>query len=170
MAAQFQRDWQPSEPSQDLGLPGWLTDDRNTDALYPPLPVFSRGIFPPESGGSWHYFDSHFGPESQQNPSASNTTVTDDRQGDSHAVNVSDIPQSLITAQQPSVARDEDYDSDMAEISSPSNEPTSSPKMSESSHRSAPKAAWGGSKIPRQSHNPGRHASRFQTKAAPKSP
>jgi hypothetical protein len=164
MAAQFQRDWQPSEPSQDLGLPGWLTDDRNTDALYPPLPVFSRGIFAPESGGSWHYFDSHFGPESQQNPSASNTTVTDDRQGDSHAVNVSDIPQSLITAQQPSVARDEDYDSDMAEISSPSNEPTSSPKMSESSHRSALKAAWGGSKIPRQSHNPGRHASRSKQK------
>jgi hypothetical protein len=164
MAAQFQRDWQPSEPSRDLGLPGWLTGDRNTDAVYPPLPVFSRGIFTSESGGSWHYFDSHFGPESQQNPSASNTDVTDDRQGNARAANVSNIPQSLITAQQPSVARDEDYDSDMAGILSPSNEPTSSSKLSESSHRSALKAAWGGSKIPRQSPNPGRHTSRSKQK------
>ena len=128
------------------------------------MPVFSRGIFTPESGGSWHYFDSHFGPESQQNPSASNTAVTDDRQGNPRAANVSNIPQSLITTQQRSVARDEDYDSDMAEISSPSNEPTSSSKMTESSHRSALKAAWGDSKIPRQSPNPGRHTSRPKQK------
>ncbi|KAH6675936.1 hypothetical protein B0J14DRAFT_652765 [Halenospora varia] len=161
-AAQPQTDGLPPR-NLDLSFPDWLTGGRNADTPYAPLPFFSTGIFTPEDDDSLNYWDSHCKaePYSQPAPLASPTLAIDVTQGNPPTSNVSYIPLSLVTALPASTAQDEDDNSDMTNVTSPLNVPSSSSKTTESS-RIVPKAAWEGSNDSRQSPNPGRHSSRLK--------
>jgi hypothetical protein len=89
---------------------------------------------------------------------ASPTNEMELAQQASHAANVSHATLPLINAPQTSMAQDEDGNSDMTdEAFHPNGSP--SPETSESSLQNSFKAAWGPSKIPLESSNPGRNSS-----------
>jgi len=149
--------------SPDPRLSDWPIDTLDAAAAYASSPVLPPGVLPPEREDAWNYFNSYFQQESQQSLLASPTNEMELAQQASQAANVSHATLPLINTPQTSMAQDEDGNSDMTDEAFHPNG-SLSPETSESSLQNSFKAAWGTSKIPLESSNPGRNSSCIKEK------